>query len=219
MTITAQIETYDSTDIQSFELSDNNNHVIISGPRVTDYFDMMYGEFKTLRDIKKLWINFLSLYYQDWLKIYDAYNATYNPIENYNSQETNIYQTMDGEQTNTVTHGKTTTITANNLKTTNNVTTFDSSTPIESNDNVQTGNSTESDSGTTTTVTDTDVKSLTVDGTTYTADRVNAETKKRSGNIGVMTTQNMLEQEKNLRMSPPVELLLDRFIAKYAYHT
>lgn len=219
MTITEQIESYDTTDIQAFELTDSNNQVIISGGHVTDYFDTMYGDFKILRDLKKLWLNYLSLYYNDWLKIYEAYNKTYNPIENYNSTETNVFEVMDGMTTNTVTHGKTTTITANSIKLANNVTTFDSATPIEANDNTQTGNSTESDTGTTTTTTDQGVKSLTVGDTTYTADRVNAEIKKRSGNIGVMSTQTMLTQERDLRMLPPVELLLDKFIAKYAYHT
>lgn len=217
MTLTEQIDSYD--DLTAFALNDKSGNVILSETHVTNYFDMMYGDYKTLRDLKKCWLNYLSLYYEDFIRMYDAYQKVYNPIENYNSNETNVFETMDGTITSTITHTNSSTVTANSAKTTNNVTTFDSATPVESGDNTQTGSSTESGTDSTTTTTDTAVKALTVGDKTYSADRVNAEIKQRSGNIGVMSTQTMITQERDLRMIPPVELLLDKFIAKYAYHT
>ena len=165
-----------------------------------------------------LWINYNHLHGADFSKAYTAWISTYNPIENYNADETNVYLTNDGEETTEITHGKTTTITANDVQNDTYVTTDESDTPRLENRQKQTGNTTDAETGTTTTTVDRTAKQLEIAGVTYSADNVHGEIKKRHGNIGVTTTQQMLQSEIDLRFNPIIQLYIDTFISDYAYY-
>lgn len=117
-------------------------------------------------------------YGEAWTRKYDALTAEYDPLKNYDMSETENEHIVDDATT-----GVTGTA-ANNSTTVNsshNVYGYNSSTATPS----------ESDSATTSQNTD-----MTTD---YDNDRTISRGLKRSGNIGVTTSQQMLESELNLR--------------------
>ena len=204
-----------------FTISDSHNMTILGGSLVLSYFDERYGNYKTRSELSTLWLLYHSIHGADFLKAWAAWNETYNPIENYNGVETTVRMKQDGTETERVTHGKTTTNStgAGGVVNETQTTSVDSGTYRNDTKNIQSGSTTNAESGTTTTTHETSEKSLSIDGTTYTADYVEGETKNRHGNLGVTSTQNMISQERDLRMNPIVELYLDTFISEYAYHT
>lgn len=215
-TLTEQIDALEPEQIALFDIK-YDGATVCGGETVTNYFKFMYGEYKTTDILYLLWINYTALHGADFSKAYSAWIDTYNPLENYNAHEVNAFITNDGKETTTITHGKTTTLTANSVQTDNMVTTDESATPRLDTRAIQTGNTTDAETGTTTTDIDRTTKSLTINGTTYTADKVTGEIKDKSGNIGVTTTQQMLQSEVDLRMNPLVQLYLDTFINDYTY--
>lgn len=194
--------------------------VVMSGSDVLYYLEYMYGDYKTAYDLTAVWSNYKAVHEPDFMRAYAAWSAQYDPLENYNGTETNVRQYMDGITTQTVSHGKTTTntIKGNGMKTETQVTTFDSETPRDDTITINTGSTETADSGTTTTTTDQSVKSLTVDGESYTADKIEAETKNRHGNLGVTTSQQMITSEIDMRMNPLVKLFLDTFVSEYCWY-
>lgn len=217
-TINDQIATYSANEKRLFVITDNENNVIMSGNEVLDYMSEMYGCYKTRSWLHSLWTVYKSTHYADFLRAWDAWNANYNPLENYNGDETNVYLTNDGAETETTTHGKSTTTTANNVTNTAYSTTYDSDVEKETDKNVQSGSTTAADSGTTSVTRDRNTKNLTVGNTTYTADNVHAEIKNRHGNLGITTSQQMITSEIDMRMKPLIQMFIDVFISDYAYY-
>lgn len=217
--IDEQINEY-TTPLPISDIKDNDNNVILTASLLISYLYNTYGNYKTNAPLANLWFMYDSTHHADFLKAWTAWNAEYNPLENYNGIETNVRQYMDGETTQTVSHGKTTTntILGDGMVTETQVTTFDSETPRDDTKTINTGSTETSDSGTTTTTTDQSVKSLTVDGTNYTADKIEAETNTRHGNLGVTTSQQMITSERDMRLNPLITMYLDTFISDYAYY-
>ena len=213
-TINAQIDEYQPTEVALWEIKDKNNQTILSGAKVLSYLFQTYYNYKTMLPMYDLWQVYKSIHENDFLKAFEAMSSVYNPIENYNSKEKNISMTNDGMTT--VTHGKTLTNTATNVQNETESTSFDSTTYRPTERTIQNGTTTNTESGTTTT--DKGVKTLTVDGDDYTADIVNAELKEKSGNIGVTTSQQMIESEIELRKNPVVMLYLNEFANTYFYY-
>lgn len=126
-------------------------------------------------------------------KLVDTLSLEYNPIENYSMTETgtdtrtpNITQTNKGKNTNTV--GLDTSITTGK-------TTFDKS------------DSFINDSKTTNTGTNTDTQDIDTTVTTAGNEKTVHEFT-RSGNIGVTTSQQMIESERQLAMFSVVDLFV-----------
>lgn len=126
-------------------------------------------------------------------KLVDTLSLEYNPIENYSMTEKgtdtrtpNITQTNKGVNTNTV--GVDTSITTGK-------TTFDKS------------NSFINDTKTTNTGTNTDTQDINTTVTTAGNEKTVHEFK-RSGNIGVTTSQQMIESERQLAMFSVVDLFI-----------
>ena len=110
-----------------------------------------------------------------WARLWETMELEYNPIENYN-----MHEILSDDDT-TVIHGKTTTRTPNTTETdTTEMQGFDSATykPTDRYTSVNTGTETYADSGN--------------DVTQHGHDLV------RTGNIGVTTSQQMIESERNL---------------------
>lgn len=214
--IDEQIDEYISPPPVS-DIIDSNGDIILTANLLLNYLYHTYGNYKTNAPLSQLWFMYDAVHRADFLKAYTAWTATYNPLDNYNGSETNIYLTNDGIEMETITHGKTTTTTANDITNETAVTTFDSNTYKPEGQSTQTGSSTDAESGTTTTQRDRTGKALTVDGETYTADNVHAELKKRSGNLGVTTSQQMITSEIDMRLNPLVIMYIDTFISEYAY--
>ena len=219
-TINEQIADYTTLEKGIFTIKDSDNTAIIEGAKVLEYLECTYNCYKSQMPLHVLWGVYENTHHNDFLKAYAAVIANYDPLENYNGTETTVRQKMDGEQTETITHGKTTTnsLGVNGVETTNQVTSVDSATLRDESKTTQKGTTTVSDSGTTTTTKDTDTKSLTIGDTTYTADYVEGETKSRHGNLGVTSSQNMIQQEIDLRLKPLLMLYLDEFAQTYLYY-
>ena len=217
--IDTQIDEY-TLPLPISDIKDNENNVILTSSLLLSYLYDTYGNYKTYAPLANLWFMYDSTHHADFLKAWAAWTAQYDPLENYNGTETNVRQYMDGETTETISHGKTTTntIKGNGMKTETQVTTFDSETPRDDTVTINTGSTETADSGTTTTTTDQSVKSLTVDGESYTADKIEAETKNRHGNLGVTTSQQMITSERDMRSNPLITMYLDGFISDYAYY-
>lgn len=217
-TIDEQISGYYNADIAHFDLKDKDGNIIASGGEVLGYFTNTYSGYKTQITLFNLWDVYNAIHKPDFLRAYEASVLEYNPISNYDSKETNVYLTNEGKEKNEVKHGKTTTNTANDV-TNETKTTSDVSADYRNEEKtIQSGSTTVSDSGTTTTDITREAKSLTVGEKTYSADEVRAEIKEKSGNIGVTTSQQMLQSEIDLRMNPVVMLYLDEFANTYFYY-
>lgn len=218
-TITVQLDEYTALEKdQYFSIKDSENQYIINGVNVCSYMTEMYGNYKTRSEIKTLWTLYNATHYNDFIRAYNAFTSTYEPLDNYNGTEENVYLNQDGTKTDRTTHGKTTTTTANNVQNENYTTSFDSQAYRPDNKSIQTGNTTAADTGTTTNTTEHSLTTLTVGDTTYTADSITAETKHRHGNLGVTSTQQMINQELELRKNPVALLYIDEFINDYAYY-
>lgn len=156
---------------------------------------MKYGKFYlreeyTMTEMQNL-IKFVeSLNSYKYNTLYNTTNKEYNPIENYNMTESELIDDNTIATPNTTV--TTTTEGSNNSST--STTTFDDTAnmrPTGSDQSSQTGTSTSTQSGT-----DKTDKTVTRELT-------------RSGNIGVTTTQQMLEQERNLATLNMCETFVD----------
>lgn len=220
-TINEQIAEYDSSIIESFDIR-NGSTIILDGQQIVNYMLYTYDGFRTQYPLYRLWTNYKMLHLQDLLKAYAAWTENYNPLQNYDSTETYVHQTDDGSDTTTVNHGKVNTVAAGsgtNAPTTSNyVTTDDSSTPRLETQSTQAGQTTDTESGSTTTTLTHVATTKTIGTETYTADKIETETRKKSGNIGVTTSQQMLQSEVELRLNPLLTQYIDTFMHTYTYY-
>ena len=194
-----------------------DNVTIMESDTTIGYIRSKYGIYNTLDDIEMLWTLYATMTADDLKRSYNAFYSTYNPTDNYNGHEVNIYLNQHGMETETRTDDTTETNTANDVTGENYITTFDSTTYRNSDKTKQTGSTDRTNTGTVTTEKTHDTTTLTVDGTTYTADNVTAEIKDKAGNLGVTRTQEMILDEINLRFTPYIQRYIDNFIAQYAF--
>ena len=154
------------------------------------YFNFIYisDDFTELGSIIS---NLSEIYNNEYTTKVGLLLKDYNPIENYNSSEsestTSENTTTSGNENTTTTTTNSTT--ENNGETTNKVSPYDSEN--FSNDN-------NSNSSNTSTVNGTDSTSITDSGNISSNGTV-TRTLTRKGNIGVTTTQQMIESEYELR--------------------
>ena len=158
---------------------------------------MLLGEDGKLHDtsVEKISAVLVSKYHNNWKRLWDTMTAEYNPIHNYDMTETRDLATTDDNVrdynstrtdtgTDTLTHGRVT----DELDSVYGFNSGDEARPTdtyrteESGDDVQTKNLT---------ATDVDHRVDDNEGTEH-------ETITRSGNIGVTTTQKMIEEERAL---------------------
>lgn len=122
----------------------------------------------------------VAMYGDKWTKLYQTLALSYDPIANYDMEETTTYNDLTDERTPDITR----TVTDQSRTSTRSaeIYGFDSATavPTGTESDVLTGYTTDAETGT-----DTNVRSGSV--------KV-----ERSGNIGVTTTQQMIQQERTL---------------------
>lgn len=223
LTIYEQFQEYTLIEIGNyFTIKDADNSTIITGLKVIQYMAEMFGNYKTRSDLAFLWSIYEATHHTDFLKAYAAWESNYNPLQNYDSKETNVYINNDGSETNTTNHGKVDTTAAgsgtNTPTTQNYVTTDDSSSTRLESESKQTGTTTNTESGSTTVTKTHTPTSLTIDSDEYTGDYVRGEIKSKAGNIGVTTSQQMLQSEVDLRLNPLIIQYIDAFVRDYAYY-
>ena len=156
---------------------------------------LKYSNFNYISDDKneiKSYIDILAKIYSNrFTKSVNALLSDYNPIENYNSTETESME-ITGQNSTTseissTTTGENTTNTTG--ETTETLSPYDSENFNNNSKNNSSGVTSESSSST-------DNSSNTMSGT---SSQTNARTLKRSGNIGVTTSQQMIQSEIDLR--------------------
>lgn len=179
----------------------------ISGQKIISplTFSMMLGETLTLNDLDVLATVIFKIYSVRWNKLWDTLSFEYDPIQNYSMTET-----MTDDET-VIEYGKVKTIDGTNTRTPNltetetpNVTRetemnrygFNSSNPVPT----DTGSETQTGTDTTTTTgtDETEIDSTETDSGSDTHTR--NYTLSRAGNIGVTTSQEMIESERKLWM-------------------
>ena len=201
----------------SFDIYDKNNQLVVGSTYVLSYLDMTYGLYVTPYGLYYAWETFKNIHNADFLKALDAWRTDYRPLDNYDGIEEHIYTTSDGAKTESTTHGKKVTYTANQLENETKTTSDDSQTYRPLNKTMQSGSSDNAESGTTsTTTTHTDI-SKTIGDKTYSGDSINYDVLTRHGNMGTTKTQEMLRDETELRLQPLIKRYLDMFITDCAY--
>ena len=154
------------------------------------YFNFIYIS-SDVTEVASIISNLAEIYNNEYTTKVSMLLMDYNPIENYNSTES---ESTTSENTTTSGNENTTTTTTNSTtentgETTNKVSPYDSEN--FSNDN-------NSNSSNTSTVNGTDSTSITDSGN-ISSNGTLTRTLTRKGNIGVTTTQQMIESEYELR--------------------
>ena len=199
-------------------------------------------------DIFFKWSNYNAYKKADFLRAYNALFAEYNPLNNYDMSEKSIdltnhgetdktRSTADGHKTvstsNKYDYSTSTEADSNNLPTTRNyTTTYDDDTDgrlasystqagkttarttadADKNETVVTDDLTVVNSETHTPTT------MTVDDTTYTADNINAHEMQRAGNIGVTSSQMLIQSEIEVRKRSLIYDYVYDFICRYTFY-
>lgn len=167
----------------------------ISTVDLFNIFNMKYYSFIYISDdvieISAIITNLSKVYENEYTKKVEMLLLEYNPIENYNSSESEEITTANTSTTGNENTTTTTTNTETNSsgETTNKISPYDSENFNNDSNLNNSANSTISGNDTTTT---TDSGNITANGNT-------ARTLTRKGNIGVTTTQQMIESEFELR--------------------
>ena len=215
--------------------------VIKSADDVLNYFLCTFEYWKTPSPIETAWAVYESMHHSDFEKALDAWLAEYDPLHNYDGKEKTILLKSEGKTTITddgeshtapdSTRNKVTTQATEGAQTEttteNEVTTYDSQTPRLDNKSTVTSaptggeetiynlkTDTETDNTNTRERTNTTV---THDGKTYTAHDIEINELEKGGNLGVTTSQQMIQSEVEMRLKPLIKMYLDTFIKEYAY--
>lgn len=222
--ISDQIATMSAGDKLHFAIKKNNT-VLMYGDDVLDYIQYTYEYWKTAAPLVDLWDIYEATHHDDFIKAWDAWNADYNPLHNYDGEEISLDVKNEGNTTMTntpdSTRNKITTRATADAKTVteNAVTTYDDTTPRLDN------KSTETPTGGTETTYDYKTTaensrgntSMTVDGETVSGHDISYHKLTKGGNLGVTTSQQMIESEIEMRLRPLLKMYLDTFVKEYAY--
>ena len=151
-------------------------------------FEVLYADPDFIKDSIRIWS---SKWYKTFDKWYKALNTSYDPLMNYDRRE----EWTDDNKGQSTVKGKTTDLASASVE--NKISAYDSS--VYSPDN----QSTTSSSG-----------SSTIDNTN-TATNLNKRTGRAYGNIGVTTSQQMLEQELKVALFNMYDHIADVFLQEY----
>lgn len=210
--------------LNPWAVSYNNNTLIESGTAKL-YLKLNYGSF-ICTDMYDKYTTYNVMQAADLSKALAAWNADYNPLENYNGVIDRVTTDTHGDETRTHktggeggTHNKVTSAALANTATTHETTTYDSTAlRTESKDSNTGGTETTDDLHTEDKTTHTEVNK-TVGDTTYSGDEIHTEREDKHGNLGVTTSQQMIESECVMRLNPVIKQYLDRFVYQYAYYS
>lgn len=189
-----------------------NDNILINSNVVENYLLKKYGCYYTLNNTPeefKIDFDIYNSLMADGLnKIINAFNTEYNPVENYNSniEEHNIYgqrvSTFNkGEQSNHNNYGD------RDNTTTDSVTSYDSADFKDTSRTIN-NNKAYADILTEGNRIDKDIHD------TYT----DAHTLNQHGNIGVTTSQHMINEEVNLRLTNIYYKYLDEFAKNWLFY-
>ena len=237
-----EIDSIISSEPDFFKVTNSENETLISSNMIVEML-RFYSRYMTTRPVIGSWTMFVALNRDNLDKMVKAINAVYNPIDNYNMTESMIETTDNGDtiQTRTVDdeHNTTTATESINRKSTtgatqntptvkNYTTTDDDATTGRLAGYSETTGATETTDTTITPTTTTFTDDLyTTFTTSHTktivgdveSDLIHKTELNRKGNIGVTTTQQMIESELVLRLKNVYDMWLSQYIAKYFFYT
>ena len=222
--ISDQIPLLTNIERALFEIKKNNT-TIKSADDVLDYMAVTYEYWKTSYDLVDAWTVYVAMHYDDFIKALDAWLADYDTLHNYDGTEISLDVKKEGNTTLTntpdSTRNKVTTRATVDAKTVveNDVTSYDSTTPRLDN------KSTETPTGGTETIYDykntsdstRGETSMSIDGDTITGNDISYHKLTKGGNLGVTTSQQMIQSEIDMRLQPLIKMYIDTFIREYAY--
>lgn len=201
--------------------TENNEITLFSGSPMYEYFITRYGEynyiysglFGAVESFRISWQSFIARNQNNINRMYQALTAEYNPINNYEMTETESDETTN-ENTNTAiidgTKTQTGTVTDSGAQSANtNIYGYDSAVAAPSDNVTGTNNNTRTDDLT-----------YNDDTTTTTTDNGNTTHSRelsRSGNIGVTTSQQMIQSEIDLRKMDIATHFIYKFANEYLY--
>ena len=205
-----------------FNIEDYEHNIIISTEVFTNYLKTNYNFYYLKVPLDTAFFDFTNSTYDDFMSMWYAWITDYKPLENYNRDETiQRIKNIGNEKT---TNGGDVTTESNTENDDNNkpatkhyTTTYDSTSEnrLESYD-VSTGKTNSETTTTQNTTSETEYKNITVGETT--AHEIETTTNRTYGNIGVTTSQQMLQSEIDLRMKHLIELYFEQFCKKYLFY-
>lgn len=211
----------DFINLNSLQLKDGD--VIIYDDYDIKNYLKRYNYFYCFDDINDDWEFYSKVKWLDYLKVYKAWQMIYNPIHNYDRDELEYLTKDEGKTTVTNTPNQTDTTTMPAVTTSNNYTTTyddvskdrltDYTVNKIGNDNNYTTTTTSEGQNVSETVHAKESKELNnLIKETITGDRIDVRHNVTQGNIGVTTTQRMLQSELDLRKQNLLALFLDDFV-------
>lgn len=202
----------------------NHSDLLISGEVVRKYLKFNYGGF-ICEDLHDKFNLYNLMQAADLDRALQAWNATYNPLENYNGVIERLITDDHGDETKTHktggdggTHNTVTSAAIDGTSTTHKVSTDESPNFRNETQDTQTGGTVTTDDLHTEDKTTHGTTSRTVGSDTITADMIHTEKEEKHGNLGVTTSQQMIESEVAMRLNPVTKQYLDRFVFEYAHY-
>lgn len=197
---------------------------LIASNVVSRYLIYNYGEFICC-DLFLKFETYNAMQSGDLSRALTAWNAEYNPLDNYNGVTERVTTDTHGDEVRTHTtggtdgtHNKVTSEALNNSYTQHDVTTYENQTPrMESKDTTSGGTETTDDLHTEDRTAH-DAVTKTVGNTTHSGDIIHTESENKRGNLGVTTSQQMIMSEADMRLNPLIKQYLDRFVYQYAVY-
>lgn len=201
-----------------------DNTTLITDNIARGYLAYKYGSF-ICPDMYSKYTLYVTMTAGDLSKALDAWNSVYNPIDNYNGETTRITTDDHGDEIRkhetgdeNGLHNKATTQALANTSSNEYTTTFDDTNPRLANKTETVGGTETIDDVYTTDTTTHETVTKTIDNDTITADNIHTEKEIKHGNLGVTTTQQMIQSEVDMRLNPLIQQYLDRFIYQYAFY-
>lgn len=203
----------------------NHSDLLISGEVVRKYLKFNYGNF-ICEDLHEKFNLYNLMQAADLDRALHAWEATYNPLENYNGVIERLVTDDHGDEVRTHktggeggTHNKVTSAALSNTGTEHQVSTDESPSYRNETKDIQTGGTETTDDLHTEDKTTHNTTSRTVGEDTVTADTIHTEREEKHGNLGVTTSQQMIESECEMRLNPVTKQYLDRFVFQYAHYS
>lgn len=205
----------------SYNDSNNNEVTLITSEQVSKFLTYKYGCF-ICSNLYSKFLFYNSMHIDDLKKAFEAWNANYNPLDNYSGETERIHTRDDGDETKTHTtggnggtHNKVTNQALSGTYTQHDTTTYDSATFRGESKDSQYGGTETIDDLHTEDKTSHSTVSKTIDSTSYSGDEINHEIEKKHGNLGVTTSQEMITSEIDMRLNPLAVRYLELFVAEF----
>ena len=209
MILSEIIKDIDSEDLKVYF----GSNILIDGRIVKNTINRLYGSWECLcinaNDFKMCFLDFNTLYSFNLSRKLEAFEADYNPLENYNS---NILEEWSYGEKNTANNiGKACSTSINGAQ---HSTTIDSTTTADDTTSFKNRGKTENNIDAATNTTSSDARTDTIKENA----RTDKRTLKQSGNIGVTTSQQMAESSLVLFEKNPRLDYITSFVNMYCYY-